>query len=155
MSDGKLNKKEVFPTMNQNYKNHRKVDPLYHFGTALLGLIMLILSIVFFFQHVRSQLLLSGIVLGFALLFVFVTVKLRGYALQLQDRIIRTEENFRYYRLTGKLLDSKLSLKQVIALRFTADEEFVDLVERTVQENLSPDDIKKAVRNWRADHHRV
>lgn len=155
MSDGKLNKKEVSPTMNQNYKNHRKVDPIYHFGTALFGLIMLILSIVFFFQHVRSQLLLSGIVLGFALLFFFVIVKLRGYALQLQDRIIRTEENFRYYLLTGKLLDSKLSLKQVIALRFTADEEFVDLVERTVQENLSPDDIKKAVRNWRADHHRV
>jgi hypothetical protein len=150
-----LFKKEVFFTMNQNYKNHRKVDPLYHFGTALLGLIMLILSIVFFFQHVGSDWLLSVIVLGFALMFFFVTVKLRGYALQLQDRIIRTEENFRYYRLTGKQLDSKLSLKQVIALRFTNDEEFINLVERAIHENLSPDDIKKAVRNWRADHHRV
>jgi type II secretory pathway component PulF len=150
-----LFKKEDFITMNQNYKNHRKVDPLYHFGTALLGLIMLILSIVFFIQHVGSQWLLSVIVLGFALMFFFVTVKLRGYALQLQDRIIRTEENFRYYRLTGNLLDSKLSLKQVIALRFTDDTEFVELVERAIQENLSPDDIKKAVRNWRADFNRV
>ncbi|NHM31349.1 DUF6526 family protein [Neobacillus terrae] len=141
--------------MNQNYENHRKFDPLYHVGTALLGLIMLILSIVFFFQQVGSQWLLSVIVLGFGLLLLFVTVKLRGYALQLQDRIIRNEENFRYYRLTGNLLDSKLSLKQVIALRFAVDQEYVELVERAIQENLSPDDIKKAVRNWRADHHRV
>lgn len=141
--------------MNQNYEQHRKMDPLYFFGIALLGLITLILSIVFFFQNVGSQWLLSVIVLGFALMFLFVTVKLRGYATTLQDRIIRSEENFRYYRLTGNLLDSKLTLKQVIALRFAQDEEYPDLVERAIQENLSPDEIKKAVRNWRADHHRV
>jgi type II secretory pathway component PulF len=141
--------------MNQNYEQHRKMDPLYHVGIALLGLITLILSIMFFFQNVGSQWLLSVIVLGFALMFVFVTVKLRRYALTLQDRIIRSEENFRYYRLTGNLLDSKLSLKQVIALRFAQDEEYPVLVERAIQENLPPDDIKKAVRNWRADHHRV
>ncbi|WP_409304068.1 DUF6526 family protein [Peribacillus sp. SCS-155] len=141
--------------MNQNYENHRKFDPLYHVGIAVLGLIMLILSIVFFFQQIASQWLLSMILLGFGLLFLFVTVKLRGYALQLQDRIIRNEENFRYYRLTGNIIDSKLSLKQVIALRFADDQEYVELVERAIQENLSPDDIKKAVRNWRADHHRV
>jgi type II secretory pathway component PulF len=141
--------------MHQNYEHHRKMDPLYFFGIALLGLITLILSIVFFFQNVGSQWLLSVIVLGFALMFLFVTLKLRGYATTLQDRIIRSEENFRYYRLTGNLLDSKLSLKQVIALRFAQDEEFPDLVERAIQENLSPDGIKKAVRNWRSDHHRV
>ena len=141
--------------MNQNYEQHRKMDPLYMFGIALLGLITLILSIVFFFQNVGSQWLLSVIVLGFALMFLFVTVKLRGYATTLQDRIIRSEENFRYYRLTGNLLDTTLSLKQVIALRFAEDEEYLDLVERAIQENLPPDEIKKAVRNWRADHHRV
>ena len=141
--------------MNQNYEHHRKMDPLYMFGIAFLGLITLILSIVFFFQNVGSQWLLSVIVLGFALMFTFVTVKLRGYATTLQDRIIRSEENFRFYRLTGNLLDSKLSLKQVIALRFAEDEEYPDLVERAIQENLPPDDIKKAIRNWRADHHRV
>jgi type II secretory pathway component PulF len=141
--------------MNQNYQHHRKMDPLFHVGIALLGLITFILSIVFFFQNVGSQWLLSVIVLGFALMLLFVSVKLRGYAITLQDRIIRSEENFRYYRLTGNLLDSKLSLKQVIALRFAEDEEYPDLVERAIQDNLSPDEIKKAVQNWRADHHRV
>jgi hypothetical protein len=141
--------------MEQNYEHHRKMDPIFHFGIIFLGLVTLILSVVFFFQHLGSQWLLSVIVLGFALMLLLITVRLRGYALQLQDRIIRNEENFRYYRLTGNQLDPKLSLKQVIALRFAGDEEYLELVERAKLENLSPDDIKKAIRHWSADHHRV
>ncbi|MBH9967333.1 DUF6526 family protein [[Bacillus] enclensis] len=75
--------------------------------------------------------------------------------MQLQDRIIRNEENFRHYRLTGRDLDRRLSVKQVIALRFAPDEEFPGLAARTLDEDLSSKDIKKAVQNWRADHHRV
>lgn len=141
--------------MEQNYEHHRKMDPIFHFGIIFFGLVTLILSVVFFFQHLGSQWLLSVIVLGFALMLLLITVRLRGYALQLQDRIIRNEENFRYYRLTGNQLDSMLSLKQVIALRFAGDEEYLELVERAKLENLSPDDIKKAIRHWSADHHRV
>lgn len=90
-----------------------------------------------------------------AVIIVLMAVKIRGYGLLLQDRVIRNEENFRYYRLTGKFLDDRLSLKQVIALRFADDNEYPDLVERTISENLTPDEIKKAIQNWRADHHRV
>ncbi|WP_423410415.1 DUF6526 family protein [Heyndrickxia sp. MSNUG] len=141
--------------MGQNYQNHRKMDPIFHGGIMLIGLITLILSVVFFLQHLGSEWLLSVIVLGFALMLLLITVRLRGYALQLQDRIIRNEENFRYYRLTGNQLDSELSLKQVIALRFAGDEEYLELVERAKSENLQPDDIKKAIRHWRADYYRV
>ncbi|GAE30750.1 DUF6526 family protein [Alkalihalobacillus hemicellulosilyticus] len=139
----------------QNYENHSKVDPVFHFGITLLSLVTLILSVVFFFKNVDTQTVLSFVVLFASFKFLFIILKLRGYALQLQDRIIRNEENFRCYRLTGKQLDSTLSLKQIIALRFSSDEEFPGLVERTLSENLSPQDIKKAVQNWRADHHRV
>ncbi|MGF2614678.1 hypothetical protein FZC84_17520 [Rossellomorea vietnamensis] len=142
-------------TIKQDYKNHTQADPIFIGGIGLLSLIAFILSTVFFFQNVRDQWLLSVIVVLFALIFLFVTVRLRGYALKLQDRIIRGEENFRYYRLTGKLLNSELSLKQVIALRFADDAEYPELVDRTVAEDLSPGEIKKAVRNWKADHHRV
>ncbi|MGD6966346.1 hypothetical protein FZC78_20160 [Rossellomorea vietnamensis] len=142
-------------TIKQDYKNHTQADPLFIGGIGLLSLIAFILSIVFFFQNVGDQWLLSVIVLLFALIFLFVTVRLRGYALKLQDRIIRGEENFRYYRLTGNLVDSRLSLKQVIALRFADDAEYPELVARTLSENLSPDEIKKAVQNWKEDHHRV
>ena len=35
------------------------------------------------------------------------------------------------------------------------DEELAGLVARAITEHLSPDDIKKAVQNWKADDHRV
>ncbi|MGM0751901.1 MAG: DUF6526 family protein [Bacillota bacterium] len=139
----------------QNYENHSKIDPLYHYGISLLSIVTLILSITFFVKNVGTEALLSFIVLFASITFLFMAVKLRLYALQLQDRIIRNEENFRYYRLTGNQLDPRLSVKQVIALRFAPDEEFPGLVERARSEDLSAKDIKKAVQNWRADHHRV
>ncbi|WP_257351635.1 DUF6526 family protein [Pseudalkalibacillus decolorationis] len=141
--------------IEQNYQNHRKVDPMYHKGITLLALVTLILSIIFVIQNIENQMLLSLVVLSMVLTIILMAMKLRLYALKLQDRIIRDEENFRYYRLTGNLLDAKLSPKQVIALRFASDEEYPELVERARSENLSPDAIKKTVRNWRTDHHRV
>ncbi|MGG4169008.1 DUF6526 family protein [Rossellomorea vietnamensis] len=139
----------------QNYENHSKIDPVFHVGIALLSLITLILTIIFFVKTVGTETLLSFIVLLVVITLILVGVRLRTYALQVQDRVIRTEENFRYYRLTGNELDGRLSLKQIIALRFAPNEEFPALVERTMVENLTPNDIKKAVQNWRTDHHRV
>ena len=139
----------------QNFENHGKIDPAFHVGIALLSLITLILTITFFIKNVGEEMLISFLVLFIVLTMILIGVKLRTYALQVQDRVIRTEENFRYYRLTGGQLASDLSLKQIIALRFAPDEEFPGLVERALAENLSPNDIKLAVQNWRADHQRV
>ena len=72
-----------------------------------------------------------------------------------QDRAIRAEENLRHYVLTGKLLDSRVTTRQVVGLRFASDEEFVALAQKAAEENLSEDQIKKAVKNWRADNYRV
>ena len=139
----------------QNYENHSKVDPVFHVGIALSALVTLILTIIFFVKNVGTETLLSFIVLLVVITLILVGVRLRTYALQVQDRVIRTEEQFRYYRLTSKDLDGRLSLKQIIALRFAPDEEFPVLVEQTLAENSTPNEIKKAVQNWRADHHRV
>jgi hypothetical protein len=79
----------------------------------------------------------------------------RVFALKAQDRAIRAEENLRHFVLTGKLLDPRLSVRQIIGLRFAPDEEFVALALRAAQENLSETDIKKAVKNWKADTYRV
>ena len=79
----------------------------------------------------------------------------RIYALTLQDRLICTEEQLRYFMLTGNRLDSRLTKSQLIALRFAPDAEVVGLAERAVIEELSADDIKKSINMWRADHQRV
>ena len=38
----------------------------------------------------------------------------RIFPLKAQDRAIRAEENLRHYALTGKLLDSRLTISQII-----------------------------------------
>lgn len=46
-------------------------------------------------------------------------------------------------------------MRQIIGLRFASDAEFLVMEKRAVAENLSEDDIKKAVKTWRADTYRV
>ncbi len=79
----------------------------------------------------------------------------RTFALKAQDRAIRAEENLRHFAMSGKLLDPKLDIRQIIGLRFASDEEFLELEKKAVEENLKEDEIKKAVKNWKADTYRV
>jgi hypothetical protein len=79
----------------------------------------------------------------------------RTFALKAQDRAIHAEENLRHFAMTGKLLDPRLTVRQIIGLRFAPDGEFVALAARAVKENLSSENIKKAVKDWRADTYRV
>ena len=88
------------------------------------------------------------------LLWIFI-MKLRGYATKLQDRIIRQEVNFRHYLATGKELNPALTIKQIVALRFAWDAEFVTLCEKAVAENLNNKQIKQAIMDWKGDYLRV
>jgi len=79
----------------------------------------------------------------------------RQFAIKAQDRAIRAEENLRYFIITRKPLDSRITMGQIISLRFAPDDEFVVLVDRAINENLTPVEIKKAIKNWRADNYRA
>lgn len=37
---------------------------------------------------------------------------------------------------------------------FAGDDEYLGLIDRAINEQMKPDDIKKAIKNWRADNHR-
>lgn len=141
----------------QNYANHSRYVPLYHFFASSLLLAATIGSFVNLYhaiakgEGVYSASLICVICIVLILLFWFA----RAFALKAQDRAIRAEENFRHFILTGKPLDSRLSMSQIIALRFASDEEFAVLTQRAVGENLPAKEIKQAVKNWKADLNRV
>jgi hypothetical protein len=74
---------------------------------------------------------------------------------RLQDRIIRLEMAVRLTVL-GRAADvARLSLPQLVALRFASDSELPLLVDRALAEQLTPDAIKQAITNWQGDHLRV
>ncbi len=141
----------------QNYSNHRRFVVMFHFVLFGLIVVALIGSLVNLYhsfgdhQRLYSASLIVVILFCILLLFFFCRI----FALKAQDRAIRAEENLRHYVLTGKLLDARLTLRQIIGLCFAPDEEFVALAQRAIQEKLSEDAIKRAVKNWRADTYRV
>lgn len=139
----------------QNFSNHARMHPLYHYITAPLVLLGLIGSFVNLAnsapEHVYSA---SLLVLVFVLL-LFIGAMLRTYSLKAQDRAIRAEESLRYFILSGKSIDSRLRMGQIVALRFASDDEFVALAEKAATENLSGKAIKQSIKLWRADHNRI
>ncbi len=141
----------------QNFKNHSKLVPLFHGVTGLMLLIGVSGAIVNFIKALGngSGLLEAGLLLLVFIVAFFFFWFIRSFALGAQDRAIRAEENLRYYSITGKLFDSRLTLAQIIALRFAPDEEFVGLVDRAINENLTQNSIKQAIQNWKADHNRI
>ena len=144
----------------QNYKNHSRFVPLYHYITSTLIVFLLIGSGMGLFHaycDCTNHAALHNAMLFFAISVVltFVWLFSRRFALKAQDRAIRAEENFRHFVATGKPLDSRLNMSQIIALRFAGDDEFVALAKQAVDENLSGKQIKMAIKNWRADNNRV
>ncbi len=141
--------------MEQTYSTHRHWVPLYHFVTWAAMAVLLVGSVYQLLLSKDSPLLLPSLFLLLVLTVVSVSFHCRSFALKAQDRAIRAEEGLRYFILVGKRLDPALSLERIIALRFASDEEFVALVSRALEQDLSPDEIKRAIKNWRPDHLRA
>lgn len=140
----------------QNYDNHRRYIPMYHFVLFLLLIALFIGSIVNVVKSIGGPGIYSAsllIIVSVTLMFIFYYARLFG--LKAQDRAIRAEENLRHFVLTGKLLSRELTIRQIIALRFAEDTEFVKLAEKAIKDNMSENDIKKAIKNWKEDHYRV
>ena len=141
----------------QNYENHVQLVTGFHkvlLPVVFLTLIGSVVNLVLSWgdhQRIYSASLIVVLTLCLALTALFARI----FALKAQDRAIRAEENLRHFAMTGKLLDSRLTPKQIVAVRFASDEEFVALARKAADENLAPDAIKRAVKNWRADTYRV
>jgi hypothetical protein len=107
---------------------------LFGWGTRDLGTVSLVLSVI-----------------------VLIAIS-RIYTVRLQDRIILLEMRVRGAELLTpeqEALLAALHRRQVIALRFASDEELPLLVEQAAREKLTADQIKRAIKRWRADHLRT
>jgi len=141
----------------QNFKNHTRMAPTWFYaGIGLAGAVT-VFSLIYAENYTTAMggILVPVLFVDIAVGLIFIGWYARSFALKAQDRAIRAEENLRHFAITGKLLDSKLTISQIIALRFAADEEFVELSQKAVKENLSNKQIKMSIKNWKADHHRV
>jgi len=142
---------------DQSYASHTRFYPPFHFvliPALLLGLggayVNLRQS-----QGDHDRLYSASLLVLVLVTLILTALFARVFALKAQDRAIRAEENLRHFVLTGKLLDRKLTLRQIIGLRFAADDEFVALAQKAAASGMSQKEIKKAIVHWRADHDRV
>jgi len=140
----------------QNYSNHTRWYPLFHFVLVPLLVLNLLSHVVRFFMA-PSWNLFFWVLLSITLILLALAARLM--ALKAQDRVIRLEERLRHQELlTDELLAKSAALTpgQIIALRFASDAELPGLVERTLNGEFAKNkEIKNAVKNWRADYHRV
>jgi hypothetical protein len=142
---------------DQNFANHSRIVPGFHFLLGSLLILGTIVSLVNVYLQIVARDAIIGSILT-AVLFIcgaLLFLYTRQFAVTVQDRAIRAEESLRYYMLTQKPLNSKVTKAQIIALRFAADDEFLVLADRAAREGLSPIEIKKSIKKWCADHDRA
>ncbi len=142
---------------NQNFMNHTKFVPAFHFfvlpvliinfGTQVYWWIKLGFIPLHFFTVLLAAALFLGILNG------------RIFALSVQDRLIRLEEQLRYDRVLPEELRwraDELTISQFVSLRFASDDELPLLVRKVLDEKLTErKDIKQLIKNWKPDNLRA
>ena len=144
------------PQTEQNYKNHARLFPPFHFFV----LPILLLNVL---NSVRLAWVDPTLGTGFALLvavaLLMTALFARVFALKAQDRVIRLEMRLRMREvlppdLQGRI--TELTPEHLIGLRFAGDAELPELVRQALGGTLTTTKgIKQAVKDWQADHLRV
>ena len=140
----------------QSFENHAKLVPMFHF--VAFGLLM-VAFLWFTYRMVTDfsvgRMMFVVLIVGVILVAFFA----RLFALGVQDRVIRLEEQLRMARLLSPELQGRIgeiSTEHFIGLRFASDEELEELTTRVLNgEFPSRKEVKQAVRNWRADNERI
>jgi hypothetical protein len=136
----------------QNFENHAKFVPAFHFVVLPIFLINLISSII---RLVHLFSMENAISVLMAVAFILLALNARLFALTVQDRVIRLEMRLRLQQLLPENLLERIpefTVGQLVALRFASNEELPDLARKVLDEKLTDrKTIKKMIRNWRPD----
>lgn len=150
----------------QDLKSHARYVPLFHFVVLPIFLVNLLYSIYTLTMAWRAQGVhhtaevvdnVINLLVAFALLsFAFLA---RFFALTVQDRVIRVEEQARFERLLPPDLRSRIpefTRDQFVALRFASDGELPGLARSVLDQRIHDRSaIKQMITDWRADHFRA
>ena len=141
----------------QNFENHVRVVPPFHFFVLPVLALNFVWSIV---RVVKAGFSFDGVVwILTALALVLAALFGRMFALSVQNRVIRLEERLRMERLLPADLKTRIgefSCGQLIALRYASDSELPELARKVLTERVQDGKaIKKMVKNWRADELRA
>jgi Family of unknown function (DUF6526) len=139
----------------QNFKNHGRLDPSFHFVLFAVLVINLVIAVLYLIHHpgFHGAWLVVLSIAAFVLFF-----KLRLYPLKVQDRVIRLEERIRLQALAPAEWHTqiyRLTEDQLVGLRFASDSEVVELAKQALEHNLNRKQIKERIKDWRADEFRV
>ncbi len=140
----------------QNYSNHARYHrPFHQVGFPLVA-IYLIWSIWLLVRQPGWETAMNLVLISALVVTFFLT---RLYALKVQDRLIRLEEQLRFQRVLPAELArraAEIPVPFLVALRFAPDEELGGLVEQVLAGSFAkPVEVKRAIRNWRGDFWRV
>jgi hypothetical protein len=139
----------------QSFANHSRIDPVFHRFLFPLAVLFVIAAIV---RTVLAPDWWGVVRIAGAIWAAVLTLKIRLYALRVQDRIIRLEERLRLAQVLPEALRGRIgefSETQLVGLRFASDAELPSLCERTLAGNWDQKEIKKSIHTWKPDDWRV
>jgi uncharacterized protein DUF6526 len=142
----------------QTYSTHRHNPKLTGIGFLLVLVAIVAFSLRWFGVGGRREMFAAGLAALVAVNIVLLLIS-RQYTTRLQDRIIRLEMKVRTAGLAlqppQQAALSRISMPQLVALRFASDQELPVLVERADREHLTPDQIKREIKSWVPDQDRT
>jgi hypothetical protein len=142
--------------MSQNFANHAKVVPQFHFFVGPALILNVVWTAVRLVRHLSLE---NGELFLVAVALLLLAFNARLFALRVQDRIIRLEMRMRMKELLPTDLQPRIeefSLGQLISLRFASDAELPTLARKVLDERINDRKvIKKMVQNWQADELRA
>jgi uncharacterized membrane protein YciS (DUF1049 family) len=141
----------------QNFANHGKLVPAFHFFLVPVFVFNFVWT---FFNWKKAGFHFGGLVaLVVAAALVVLTFLARIFALGVQDRVIRLEEQLRFERLLPADLKARMgefTVSQYVSLRFASDAELPELARKVLDGKVTERKaIKQMVKNWKPDYLRV
>jgi hypothetical protein len=141
----------------QNFGNHARFVPLFHFFAGPVFFVNFIWSLVRLWHLGFTFAGIFGVIFAAAL--VIIAFEARLFALAVQDRVIRLEERLRYAQVLPADLQARtadLTLDQIVSLRFASDAELPVLTRKVLDEKLTERKaIKQLIKTWRPDYQRA